>query len=89
MVLQTTAVVRQKLSSDHVGTLTDTKEQLHSNRGMVISVRSVLRCYKQTVSDASSVESNGASWLEDRWGSVLVSCCCEKLVAETGDSSGT
>jgi hypothetical protein len=29
------------------------------------------------------------SCLEDCWGSVLVSCCCEKPVAETGDSSGT
>jgi hypothetical protein len=25
------------------------------------------------------------SELEDCWGSVVVSCCCEKLVAESGD----
>jgi hypothetical protein len=27
--------------------------------------------------------------LDNCWGSVVVSCCCEKLVAETRDSSGT
>jgi hypothetical protein len=29
------------------------------------------------------------SELEDCWVSVVVSCCCGKLVAETGGSSGT
>jgi hypothetical protein len=29
------------------------------------------------------------SELEDCWGSVIVSCCCEKLVGEAGESSGT
>jgi hypothetical protein len=29
------------------------------------------------------------SELEVCWGSVVVSCCCEKLVLEAGDSSGT
>jgi hypothetical protein len=29
------------------------------------------------------------SELVNRWGLVAVSCCCEKLVAEVGDSSGT
>jgi hypothetical protein len=29
------------------------------------------------------------SELENRWGSAAVSCCCEKLVAEASDSSGT
>jgi hypothetical protein len=27
--------------------------------------------------------------LEERYGSLLVRCCCEKLVAEAEDSSGT
>jgi hypothetical protein len=29
-----------------------------------------------------------ASYREDYYGSVVVSCCCEQLVAEPGDSSG-
>jgi hypothetical protein len=29
------------------------------------------------------------SELDDSYGSVVVSCCCEKLVAEVGDSSAT
>jgi hypothetical protein len=29
------------------------------------------------------------SELEDCWGSVVVNCCCEKLVAEAEDRSGT
>jgi hypothetical protein len=29
------------------------------------------------------------SELEDCWGTVVVNCCCYKLVAEAGDSSGT
>jgi hypothetical protein len=29
------------------------------------------------------------SELDDRWGSVVVSCCCEKVVAEAGDNPGT
>jgi hypothetical protein len=27
--------------------------------------------------------------LDNRWGSVVVSCCCQKLLTETGESSGT
>jgi hypothetical protein len=27
--------------------------------------------------------------LDNHWGSAVVSSCCEKLVAEVGDSSGT
>jgi hypothetical protein len=29
------------------------------------------------------------SYLDNRSGSIVVICCCEKLVAETGDTSGT
>lgn len=29
------------------------------------------------------------SEFENRWGSVVESCCCEWLMAEAGDSSGT
>jgi hypothetical protein len=29
------------------------------------------------------------SYLDNRWGSAVVSYCCEKLVAEARDSSGT
>jgi hypothetical protein len=29
----------------------------------------------------------GVNELENCWGLVVVSCCCEKLVAEAGDSS--
>jgi hypothetical protein len=46
MTLQTTAVARQWLSTDHAGTPTYTK-QWHRNRGTVFSVLSVQICYKQ------------------------------------------
>jgi hypothetical protein len=56
----------------------------------VISVRSVQRCYKQTVNGMNSVELSEVErvgwWvneLEDCCGSVLVSYCSYKLVAET------
>jgi hypothetical protein len=51
--------------------------------GAVFYTQSVPRCYKQ---DKLGV---ARSQLENRWGSDVVSCCCEKLVAEAGDSSGT
>jgi hypothetical protein len=40
-------------------------------------------------SGVSRFVSDQVSELEDCWGSVVVSCCCEKLVDEAGDSSGT
>jgi hypothetical protein len=46
---------------------------------------SVPRCYKQ------GQFAVGVGWceLDNLWVSAVVSCCCEKLVAEAGDSSGT
>jgi hypothetical protein len=41
---------------------------------MVFSMWFMLRCYKQ--------DKLGVSELEDCCGSVVVSCCCSKLVAE-------
>jgi hypothetical protein len=35
------------------------------------------------------IELSGVSWLVSGRGLVVVSCCCEKLVAEAGNSSGT
>jgi hypothetical protein len=29
------------------------------------------------------------SWLQDCCGSIVVDCCCEKLVSEVGDNRGT
>jgi hypothetical protein len=59
---------------------------LNSNRGTVFSVRSVPRCYKQDKLVRSQfvcwLVGESASELENRCGSVVVSCCCEKLVAE-------
>jgi hypothetical protein len=46
----------------------------------VFSAWSVKRCYKQDKS---------VSELDNCWGSDVVSCCCEKLIAEAGDSLGT
>jgi hypothetical protein len=77
----TTAVTRQRL--------------VNCNWEAVYSVRSVQGFYKQ------GSQSSWVSWLvsgwvsrsvsssENCWGSVVVSCCCEKLVAEARDSSGT
>jgi hypothetical protein len=48
--------------------------------GTVFSTRSMLRCYKHY---------NSVSYLRKYCGSVRVSCCCEKLVAEARVSSGT
>jgi hypothetical protein len=48
---------------------------VNTNTGAVFSLWSVPRCYKQDK-------------LDNRWGSAVVSCCCEKLVAKAGDSSG-
>jgi hypothetical protein len=47
MALQTTALVRQGLSSDHVDTQQARTQQLHCNRGMLFSVWTVPRCCKQ------------------------------------------
>jgi hypothetical protein len=74
---------------------------VNSNRGTVLSKLSVPRYYKHGSewSEGSWVELSEVenSWLvsewvsewEDCWGSVTVSCCCEKLVAEAVASSVT
>jgi hypothetical protein len=49
--------------------------------GTVFSVRSMSRCYKRDKLGAAVSQS--VSELENCWGSVVVSYCCEKLVAET------
>jgi hypothetical protein len=48
--------------------------------GTVFSTQSMLRCYKHY---------NSVSYWRKCCGSVHVSCCCEKLVAEARDSWGT
>jgi hypothetical protein len=53
----------------------------------MFSTRSVPKCYKQDKLGAGESQLGGD--LDSRWGSVVVSCCCEKLVDEAGDSSGT
>jgi hypothetical protein len=44
----------------------------------MFSTRSVPKYCEESVSD-----------LEEWWGPVFVSCCCEKLGSEAGDCSGT
>jgi hypothetical protein len=55
---------------------------MHCSRGTVFSTWSVPRCYKQDKLGVAGSE------LEDCWGSAVGSYCCQKLVAEAGDSSG-
>jgi hypothetical protein len=54
---------------------------------MVFSVRPDPRCYKQ---DKLGVRVNEdlVRELENSWGSVIVSCCCGKLVAEARGQFG-
>jgi hypothetical protein len=65
-------------------------QQLHSNRRMAFSVRPMPRCYKHDKTGAaeSRLVNELVSELGNRWVSAVVSLCCEKLVAEAGDSSG-
>jgi hypothetical protein len=44
---------------------------------------------KRLVSDGRQPDSQLKRVRGDGWRSVIVSCCCEKLVAVAGDSSGT
>jgi hypothetical protein len=78
MVLQTMAVL---------GTLTDMNATVGRGGGMVLSVSYVLRCYKQGKLGAGV--SQLMSELKNWWDTVMMSCSCEKLVAEARDSSGT
>jgi hypothetical protein len=55
-------------------------------RQSVKSVKSVSQSVSQSVGE---LVSEWVSGLDNRWGSVVVSCFCKKLVAEAGDSSGT
>jgi hypothetical protein len=51
--------------------------------GKVLSVRSVPRYYKRNKRELQLMKrSELVSELDNRWGSVLVSCYCEKLVDE-------
>jgi hypothetical protein len=56
--------------------------RVNSNRRTVFSARSVPRCYKK----GKLVRSYWVGWLdgelENCWGSVIVTYCCEKLVVE-------
>jgi hypothetical protein len=47
-----------------------------------------VRRYKQDSESVSQLNGWRVSELDKRWGSAVVSCCCAKLVAEAGDSSG-
>jgi hypothetical protein len=47
MTLQTTAVARQWLSSDHRSSQKTRAQQRHCNKGMEFYTQSVPRCYKQ------------------------------------------
>jgi hypothetical protein len=77
MTLQTTAVATECLKSNQEATMANKQ--------------------KNNVLCAISVQDRTASFLswlvriqlQNRWGSVVVSCCCGKLAAESGDSSGT
>jgi hypothetical protein len=55
----------------------------------VFSMRSVPRFYKQDKLVRSQSVGELVNEVHNRWGSILVSCCCEKLVAKAGDSLGT
>jgi hypothetical protein len=56
----------------------------------MFSVWSVPRLHKEGSGVKSELAGEqSVSQLEGCCGSVVVSCCCEKLVTETGDSSGT
>jgi hypothetical protein len=59
------------------------RQKLHCNRGTVFSFRSVPRCYKQ-----DKLVSEMVGELKDCGSSVVVTCCCEKLVTEAGYQSG-
>jgi hypothetical protein len=63
-----------------------------------LSVGSVPRCYKRekleaAVSQSAKLSEVKSIWLvsqmKNRFGSAVESCCCEKLLVEAGDSSGT
>jgi hypothetical protein len=60
------------------------QQPVNSNRGMVFSMQSVQRCYKQ-----GQLAVAGSQLDRDYCSSVTVNCCCEKLVAEARDSVGT
>jgi hypothetical protein len=49
---------------------------------------------KNDCADEGKQQFTGLDWTgllqsDNHWGSAVVSCCCQKLVAEAGDSSGT
>jgi hypothetical protein len=83
----TTAVAKQRLRKQTYF------HGMHCNRRTVFSTRSVPICYKEDKWWVSEWVRESVGWrvseLEYCWCSVFVSCCCKKLVAEAGDSSGT
>jgi hypothetical protein len=48
-------------------------------------VPEVQSCYKQDSTVCEDIVGELVSESDNSWGSVIVSCCCEKLVAEAGD----
>jgi hypothetical protein len=75
-------LLNNESASKHVSTAAITL-----NGGTVFSARSVPRYYKQ--GHLAVADGRWVSKLQNCYGSVVVSCCCEKLVAEAGESSGT
>jgi hypothetical protein len=65
-------------------TTSSRKIMLLGNRGAMFSVRSMPRCYKQ-----GELAVNELVRVDNCWGSDVVICCCQKLVAEARDNSGT
>jgi hypothetical protein len=55
-------------------------QQLHSKRGKVVSVWSVSKCYKQ-----DNLVELVVSQLDNCWGLVVVSCCCDEVIGGATD----
>jgi hypothetical protein len=55
----------------------------------VFSALFVPSCYTQDMLHFSESAGDLVNQLDNRWGSVVMNRCCEKLVAEVGNSSGT
>jgi hypothetical protein len=73
---------------------TFTKQRpINSNRRNMFSVQSTLRYYKQGQLAVQSVieglVESVSELVRKLLSSIVVSCCCEKVVTEVGDSSGT
>jgi hypothetical protein len=91
MTLQSPAVARQWLNSEYVGTRREKNAISAQHRGMVFSVRSVRRFYKQdklvtsqSVSRVSELVSVVSEWVSEWVRGLLRYNCCDILLLEAG-----